>query len=102
MTESPKVIWATMMDPDCARSGVFVPSDEYPNAPNQDAIRYIRADAPELVALVETLRNAGTACLHGSGEAWGMRLSESPLGREIIARMDAANAALAKWEALTK
>jgi len=98
MTEAPKVIWARHL----TTVGSVMLGDWGDTVRYVDGTCYIRADAPELVALVEALRNAGTACLHGSGEAWGMRLSESPLGREIIARMDAANAALAKWKALTK
>ena len=98
MSDAPKVIW--LSSPATSEEyGVRI-SDPTAHRKLFPVHAYIRADAPELVALVETLRMAGTACVHGNGESWGMRLSQSPLGREIVARMDAANAALAKWEAL--
>ncbi len=100
MSESnaPKVIW--LSSPSTGQEYGLSISDPAAHRKRFPVHTYIRADAPELVALVDTLRMAGTACVHGNGEACGMRLSQSPLGREIVARMDAANAALAQWEAL--
>ena len=43
----------------------------------------------------EALEKLSTAQLFGCGEAWGLRLGESAIGREILARMEYAKATLA-------
>lgn len=48
-SDTPKKIWATMMDPYCARSGTFVDCEEYPNKPNSDAEEYIHFELYDAV-----------------------------------------------------
>lgn len=54
MTDAPERIWATMMDPECARSGTFVDLSEYPKKPNNDAVEYTRADLVPQWKTIET------------------------------------------------
>jgi len=80
MTEAPKVIWAGVMDED---DGGYWYSEDH----GCDHRRYIRSDAPELVALVEALTRMNAAMKQG---AWSFDDA------------DVVNQCLAKWEALTK
>jgi len=54
MTEAPKVIWARHL----TTVGSVMLGDWGDTVRYVDGVRYIRADAPELVALVEALRKA--------------------------------------------
>lgn len=92
MTEVPKVIWARPVGAtnnwDNAVSGPWSMSDPYGTA-----TRYIRADAPELLALVEAANRL--VC----NPEWGtVKYTDDGMWRDG----DILKQALAKWEELTK
>jgi hypothetical protein len=49
-----------------------------------------------LAKAVLSVKRLSTSECFGSSEVWGLSLSDSPLGREILARMDYANTTLAE------
>ena len=50
----------------------------------------------KLAKAVLSVKRLSTSECFGSSEVWGLSLSDSPLGREILARMDYANTTLAE------
>ena len=50
----------------------------------------------KLAKTVLSVKRLSTSECFGSSEVWGLSLSDSPLGREILARMDYANTTLAE------
>jgi len=83
MTEAPKVIWVAGKPQECGEyfSSCVEAEGEYGGT----GVRYIRADAPELVALVETLRWI-------DANPWAHHSNREAVVKDV----------LAKWEALTK
>jgi hypothetical protein len=82
----PEKIWATMMDPEFARSGTFVDCEKYPQKPNADADQYTRTDLipnPHDVARA-ALEKAKAAASATCEEEWEFLLS-----RKIIDAIDA-------------
>ena len=54
-----------------------------------------------LAKAVLSVKRLSTSECFGSSEVWGLSLSDSPLGREILARMDYANTTLAELKGET-
>jgi len=50
----------------------------------------------QLAKALEALSEHSTARCFGSGEVLGLNLSDSPMGREVLARMDHARSVLAE------
>ena len=72
-----------------------------------DALQEVTAELEQAEARIEELeaklakavlsvKRLSTSECFGSSEVWGLSLSDSPLGREILARMDYANTTLAE------
>jgi hypothetical protein len=73
---------------DC--DGDWVKYNDYKAA--SDRIEELQA---KLAKAVLSVKRLSTSECFGSSEVWGLSLSDSPLGREILARMDYANTTLA-------
>jgi hypothetical protein len=56
----------------------------------------------KLAKAVLSVKRLSTSECFGSSEVWGLSLSDSPLGREILARMDYANTTLAELKGETE
>lgn len=69
-------------------------------------IKQAEARIEELEAMlakaVLSVKRLSTSECFGSSEVWGLSLSDSPLGREILARMDYANTTLAEIKGETE
>lgn len=77
-----------------------------------DALQEVTAELDQAEARIEELeaklaravlsvKRLSTSECFGSSEVWGLSLSDSPLGREILARMDYANTTLAELKGET-
>ena len=95
MSEAPERIWTTGTD----KTGSWNYRRTSIRGPIET--KYVRADRIEeleakLAKAVLSVKRLSTSECFGSSEVWGLSLSDSPLGREILARMDYANTTLAE------
>ena len=61
-----------------------------------DLIERAEAAEAKLVRAVGALENLSTSQCFGNGEVLGCNLSKTPMGREVLARMEFARATLAE------
>ena len=76
-----------MSDLTCTNCG------EYVGSPIADRIEELEV---KLAKAMSALSGHSTARCFGSGEVLGLSLSDSPMGREVLARMDHARTTLAE------
>lgn len=69
---------------------------------SEETIQHLARRVLAAEKLVEALARLGTSACFGSGEVLGMHLPESPMGREIIARMGFAKDAIIAYREASK